>query len=168
MKRQRPWIVLSVEHAEDNCPRWEGYLSRIVDRRGSPCALNAAATGQGRAAGFLTSRKKPVTLSVEMVCGLTCWLKSLLLMATLFGLLGGMSAYGYFFWENREMCPCAAAGLEGAEGIAVKQPYSDELMIRRSLSFGGIAALFGIGVAVLVTAPRARRLRDIEPDEPPE
>jgi hypothetical protein len=104
----------------------------------------------------------------QMVCGVTCWLKSLFLMALLFGALGGMSAYGYFFWENREMCPCAPAGLEGAERLAVKQPYSAELMIRRSLSFGGIAALIGIGVAVFLTVPRARRLRDLESGDSPD
>jgi hypothetical protein len=94
-----------------------------------------------------------------MRCGFTCWFKSILLMAVLFGALGGMGSYWYFFWENRKMCPCAPAGLENAEGIAVAQPYSDELMLRRSLSFGGAGVLLGIAVGMAAIAPRANRLR---------
>ena len=99
-----------------------------------------------------------------MVCGFTCWFKSLLLMAVLFGSLGGMGAYGYFFWENREMCPCAPAGIEGGDAIAVAQPYSDDLMAQRSLSFGGVGALLGILIGIAVVAPRASRLRDVMDD----
>ena len=95
-----------------------------------------------------------------MVCGVTCWLKSVLLMALLCGALGGMGAWGYFFFENREMCPCAPAGLEDAEGLTVAQPYSDDLMMRRALSFGGVGALIGVVIAALMVAPRASRLKD--------
>ena len=103
-----------------------------------------------------------------MVCGFTCWFKSLLLMALLFGALGGMTAWGYFFFENRKMCPCAPAGLKNAEALeaTVAQPYSDDLMLRRSLSFGGVAALIGLVVGIAVVAPRASRLRDAGFDDP--
>lgn len=101
-----------------------------------------------------------------MVYGLTYWIKSLFVLVVLFGLLGGMSAYGYFFFENREMCPCAPAGIEGAENLTVAQPYSDELMVRRSLSFGGVGALFGLAVGMFFLAPRASRLKAWTEDEP--
>ena len=80
---------------------------------------------------------KKTGYTITMVCGFTCWFKSLFLMAALFGALGGMTSWGYFFFENRAMCPCASAGMENAEAIVVAQPYSDELMLNRSLSFGG-------------------------------
>lgn len=84
-------------------------------------------------------------------------------MGALFGLLGGMTAWGYFFFENREMCPCAPVGIENNEALqaAVAQPYSDEFMLRRSLSFGGVAALIGVLVGIAVVAPRASRLKQI-------
>ncbi len=99
-----------------------------------------------------------------MVCGFTCWVKNLALMAVMFGLLGGMTSWGYFFFENREMCPCAPVGIENNEALqaAVVQPYSEEFMLRRSLSFGGIAALIGVLVGVAVVAPQASRLKKIE------
>jgi hypothetical protein len=82
-------------------------------------------------------------------------------MALVFGALGAMGAYGYFFWENREMSPCAPVGIAGAEHIEVAQPYSSELLIHRSLVFGGVAALIGIVVGIAVVAPRASRMKKI-------
>jgi hypothetical protein len=102
-----------------------------------------------------------------MTCGFTCWAKSLFLMALLFGALGGMTSWGYFFFENREMCPCAPVGLENGDALsaAVAQPYSDELMVNRVLSFGGVGALIGIAIGIAVVAPRASRLKELEESE---
>lgn len=96
-----------------------------------------------------------------MVYGLTYWIKSILLVSLAFGLVGGMTAWGYFFFENREMCPCAPAGMEDGEGLTVAQPYSSDLLTRRSLTFGGAGALIGVVVGIAIAAPRARRFNAV-------
>jgi hypothetical protein len=102
-----------------------------------------------------------------MSCGFTCWLKGLLSMALLFGAIGAMGAYWYFFWENRNMSPCAPVGNDGtvAEGVTVVQPYSEELLLRRTLSFGAAGALIGVGIGLAGVVPYARRLRSYERNE---
>jgi hypothetical protein len=91
-----------------------------------------------------------------MYGGLIERLKLLLLSALLFGALGGMASYGYFFWKNKEMCPCATAGIEGAEGIVVEEPYSHERIVRRATTFGLVSAGLGLLVGLAALGPRTR------------
>jgi hypothetical protein len=95
-----------------------------------------------------------------MNVGFLYWVKSLAILAVLGAALGGMGSYWYFFWENREMCPCAPAGLEGGENIKVVQPYSDELMKKRVAAFSFAGAFSGISLALFLIAPRAKKLKD--------
>ena len=81
----------------------------------------------------------------------------ILLSAALFGLLGGMGSYAWFFWKNREMCPCAPAGLDNAEGITVVEPYSSETMTGRALYFGAVFAAVG-ALSGFLGAAQQRRL----------
>ena len=92
-----------------------------------------------------------------MYGGITDLLKPLLLATILFGALGGMASYGYFFWKNKEMCPCAAAGLEGAEGIEVAEPYSQERIVTRAAQFGAASGALGLLIGLVALAPRMRR-----------
>jgi hypothetical protein len=102
-----------------------------------------------------------------MTCGFACWLKSLFLMALLFGVIGAMGAYWYFFWQNRNMVPCGPVGNDGsiAAGIEVVQPYSEALLLRRAVLFGAVGALLGIGIGTAVVGPYARRLRRYDQGE---
>jgi len=87
-------------------------------------------------------------------------------MALLFSGLGAMVAYWYFFWQNREMIPCAPVQVDGTvvEGIEIVQPYSEDLLIRRMAIFGSAGALIGMSLALVLVIPRARRLRRYEKD----
>ncbi|HUT79076.1 MAG TPA: hypothetical protein VM285_15365 [Polyangia bacterium] len=102
-----------------------------------------------------------------MGCDLKCWFRSLLLMAFLFGALGGLGSYWWFFWVNREMSPCAPVGVDGkvAAGVEIAEPYSEDLLRRRSLVFAGVAALLGMGLAAALVGPRSRRLRRFAAEE---
>jgi hypothetical protein len=102
-----------------------------------------------------------------MGCDWKCWIKNLLLMAFLFGALGGLGSYWWFFWVNREMSPCAPVGVDGkvAAGVEIAEPYSEELIRRRSLVFAGAGAALGMGLAVAFVGPRSRRLRRFEEEE---
>jgi hypothetical protein len=102
-----------------------------------------------------------------MGCDLKCWLKNLLTMALLFGALGGLGSYWWFFWVNREMSPCAPVGVDGrvAAGVEIAEPYCEDNLRRRSLAFGGIGALLGLGVAAIAIIPRSRRLKRFEEEE---
>ena len=105
-------------------------------------------------------------MSVSMTGGLSYWIKSLGLMAILGVSLGGMGSYWYFFWENREMCPCAPAGLEGGDDLnsAVVQPYSEVLMRNRVISFSFSGGLVGIVVGLFASVPRVRRFKKVMKD----
>ncbi|MFO8073007.1 MAG: hypothetical protein R6V85_14130 [Polyangia bacterium] len=103
-----------------------------------------------------------------MSCGFACWFKALFFMALLFGAIGAMGAYWYFFWQNRNMAPCAPVANDGSvmdEGAEVVQPYSDDLIFKRTMLFGAVGALIGIGIGTAVVGPHARRLRRFERDE---
>jgi hypothetical protein len=102
-----------------------------------------------------------------MGCDWKCWLRSLLLMALLFGALGGLGSYWWFFWVNRAMSPCAPVGVDGkvAAGVEIAEPYSEELLLGRSLALAGAGALLGLGLAVALVGPRSRRLKRFEEEE---
>ena len=78
----------------------------------------------------------------------------------LFGALGSLGSYGYFFWKNREMCPCAATGLDGADGIEVAEPYSQDRITRRAVTFGAASAGAGFLLALIALAPRLKKPND--------
>ena len=92
-----------------------------------------------------------------MYGGITDLLKPLLLATILFGALGGMASYGYFFWKNKEMCPCAATGLEGAAEIEVAEPYSQDRIAARAVRFGVASGTIGLVIGLIALAPRMRR-----------
>ena len=92
-----------------------------------------------------------------MYGGITDLLKPLLLSAFLFGALGGMASYGYFFWKNKEMCPCAVTGLEGADDIEVAEPYSQDRIVKRAVQFGIGSGGIGLLIGLIALAPRLRR-----------
>jgi hypothetical protein len=102
-----------------------------------------------------------------MSCDLKCWIKNLLTMALLFGALGGLGSYWWFFRVNRAMSPCAPVGVDGAvaAGVEIAEPYSEELLLGRSLALGGAGALLGMGLAVALVGPRSRRLKRFEEQE---
>lgn len=102
-----------------------------------------------------------------MGCDLKCWLRSLLLLGFLFGALGGLGSYWWFFWVNREMSPCAPVGVDGkvAAGVEIAEPYSAEVIRRRSLAFAGAGAALGMGLAAALVGPRSRRLKRFEEEE---
>ncbi len=95
-----------------------------------------------------------------MYGGLTDLLKPLLLAVLLFGALGWIASYGYFFWKNKEMSPCAAAGLEGAETLEVAEPYSRDRIVKRATIFGVAAGGLGLLVGLIALCPRLRRSSD--------
>ena len=90
-------------------------------------------------------------------------------MGLLFGALGGLGSYWWFFWVNREMCPCAPVGVDGqvATGVEIAEPYSADSLRLRSLSFAGVGAALGMGLAVAFIGPRSRRLKRFEEEERP-
>lgn len=96
-----------------------------------------------------------------MIGGLSYWIKTLGLMAMLGGSLGWMGSYWYFFWENRDMCPCAPAGIEGGDDLnsQVVQPYSDLIIRNRVISFSFSGGLLGIVVGLFASVPRVRRFK---------
>ncbi|MBN2802520.1 MAG: hypothetical protein JXR91_05465 [Deltaproteobacteria bacterium] len=96
------------------------------------------------------------------------WTSSVLLTAILGASLGGMGSYWYFFWKNRDMCPCAPQGIEGGEGLedAVAEPYSDVIMRKRVISFSLSGGMLGVAVSLLLITPKIRKfnnaLKEIE------
>lgn len=99
-----------------------------------------------------------------MSCGFSCWFKSLFLLAALFGGLGAMGAYWYFFWQNREMAPCAPVGINGevVEGVEIVEPYSERMLLRRTATFGAAGVLLGVSLGLVIVGPRSARLRRYE------
>ena len=99
-----------------------------------------------------------------MSCGFSCWFKSLFVLAALFGGLGAMGAYWYFFWQNRDMAPCAPVNIDGtvAEGVEIVEPYSERLLLRRTATFGAVGVLLGVSLGLMIVGPRAARLRRYE------
>ncbi|MBN2340570.1 MAG: hypothetical protein JXX29_14430 [Deltaproteobacteria bacterium] len=91
--------------------------------------------------------------------------------AILGGFIGGIGAYWYFFWKNREMCACAPQGIEGGENLeaAVAEPYSDVIMRNRVITYSVAGSLIGTSLGFLFLFPGAHRLQralnEIENDE---
>jgi len=99
-----------------------------------------------------------------MLGGFLYWIKAIGLMALLGASLGGMGAYWYFFWENKEMCPCAPVGLAGGDGLSVVQPYSDSLMYKRVGMAGTAGAAIGAALGLMLAGPQVRRFKSAMTD----
>jgi len=84
-----------------------------------------------------------------------------MLAAALLGAtLGGLGAMGYFFWANREMCPCAPVGIDSVEQ-AVAVPMTDG--VQRGVWIASIVgAVVSVGFAALWVVPPALRMHRIE------
>jgi hypothetical protein len=80
--------------------------------------------------------------------------------AALVGALGGgLGSMGWFFWANREVSPCATAGLDGAT-VEAAVPLTPEVDERIVLAAGLGAAVAAVAAALFVVPP-ALRLRRV-------
>ncbi len=79
--------------------------------------------------------------------------------------LGGLAYVGLFFWQNREMCPCAPVGLvDSPESVIAAPASSEELhqgVVISSLGGGAAGALAAV-VFVLPSVIRMNRLLNEE------
>jgi hypothetical protein len=82
--------------------------------------------------------------------------RTLIAAALLGATLGALGSAGLFFWKNREMIPCATAGLDCDQEVAA--PMTDatqRAVITSGLIGGGTSAV----LAAFFVVPTALRLR---------
>lgn len=94
---------------------------------------------------------------------LAALIRPLIAAAFLGATLGGLGSMGTFFWANREMSPCASAGLDGVEE-AVAAPMTQN--VRRGVwLWSGAGAAISVSIASIFVIPPLVRLRRVELDE---
>jgi hypothetical protein len=78
--------------------------------------------------------------------------------------LGGLGSVGAFFWDNREMSPCAEAGLIESDSDCLTAAANDR---RRRNIVVSTAAGAGLGLVVAIAwiIPPALRMRRFMRDE---
>lgn len=91
-------------------------------------------------------------------------LRPLLAAAILGATLGAIGSVGFFFWQNREMCPCAPVGLSG-EASTIAAPLTPA--VRRGVWYsGGAGAGVGVVAAVIFLVPSALRMHRLSRELP--
>lgn len=84
--------------------------------------------------------------------------RTLIAAALLGATLGALGSAGLFFWKNREMAPCATAGLDCEQEVA--EPMTDATQ-RGVITSGVIGGLASMALATIFVVPPALRLRRV-------
>ncbi len=99
----------------------------------------------------------------SMETWLTTLIRPLVAAALLGATLSGLGSLGWFFWQNREVCPCAPVGLE-TSGLTVAVPLTPRVQ-QNILKATGYGAVIGIVFAAMWVVPPTLRLRRLLRDE---